>query len=384
MPRKFSILDVMSEMSREGVPAETETIEKVSIFDIQPNEGNFYILSNMEQLKNSIFAMGGVQQNILLARLPMGGKYRYRTLAGHRRVRACLELVQEGHREFEHVPAVIRENIDKDAEEALLVMTNSTQRELTEWEKVMQHMHLKEIIPKLKKRQGLDGKTRELEADYLGVSEGQISIYNTIGTKLDTWLMDVFKDGGIGISLAYEAAKLEPEEQKQLVQISVEKGGFTEEDIKQLTGSRTIKGQMKIIEERAVVEDGGSQAEPTPDLEAAEKVTDSVTPEKCPEIGENEQDWKRTAENNPEIDKSGKILAEKDRTEKKKSGFRGGYEPILIDDLINQYSSYLEIAIPEKIQNQICKYSCLLDALELLKTELNKEEGDASAGYISG
>ena len=106
----------------------------------------------------------------------------------------------------------------------LLVMTNSTQRELTDWEKVMQHMKLKEIIPKLKKRQGLDGRARTLEADYLGVSEAQIAIYNTIGTKLDAWLMSIFKDGSIGISLAYEAAKLEPEEQRQLVQISTVNG----------------------------------------------------------------------------------------------------------------------------------------------------------------
>lgn len=366
MAKRFSIMDIMNEISREGVPAETENFEKVSIFEIQPNGGNFYILSDIEQLKNSIFAMGGVQQNVLLTRLPIGGGFRYKTLAGHRRIRACMELVQEGHKEFEFVPAVIRENIDKDAEEALLVMTNSTQRELTDWEKVMQHMHLKKIIPKLKKRQGIDGKTRELEADYLGVSEGQISIYNTIGTKLDTWLMDVFKDGGIGISLAYEAAKLEPEEQKQLVQISVQKGEFSEEDIKQLLGSRIIKGQMKIIEERAI-------EEKETDLNSAadKKVTDSVTAEKHPTAREicytNNRDDEVQPENVPDSDK----VPIANRTEKTEIRFRGGYEPILVDDLMKEYNSYLEIAITEKIQNQICKYSCLLDALELLKARLN-------------
>lgn len=248
MAKGFSIMDMMSDISRGEAAEGAETIEKVSVFDIQPNEDNFYEISSIEQLKNSIFSMGGVQQNLLLSRLPAGDRYKYKALAGHRRIYACIELVQEGHREFEHVPAVIKENIDKDTEDMLLIMTNSTQRELTDWEKVMQHMKLKEIIPKIKKRQGLDGKTRTLEADYLGVSEGQIAIYNTIGTKLDTWLMGVFKDGGIGISLAYEAARLEPEEQKQLVQITMDKGCFTEEDIKRLAGSRVIKGQQRIKE----------------------------------------------------------------------------------------------------------------------------------------
>ena len=251
MAKGFSIMDMMSDISREEAAEGAESIEKVSVFDIQSNEDNFYEISSIEQLKNSIFSMGGVQQNLLLVRLPAGGRYKYKALAGHRRIYACIELVQEGHREFEHVPAVIKENIDKDTEDMLLIMTNSSQRELTDWEKVMQHMKLKEIIPKLKKRQGLDGKTRTLEADYLGVSEGQIAIYNTIGTRLDSWLMGMFKEGEIGISLAYEAAKLDSEMQKKLVQITINKGSFTEEDIKSLHGSSPIKGQRKITEEQA-------------------------------------------------------------------------------------------------------------------------------------
>ncbi len=276
MAKGFSIMDMMNEMSREEAAAGAETIERVSVFDIQPDEDNFYRLSSMEQLKNSIYAMGGVQQNLLLARLPAGEKYKYKALAGHRRAYACALLVHEGYTEFEYVPAVIKENISKDTEDMMLVMTNSTQRELTDWERVMQHMKLKEILPKLKKRQGLDGRTREIESDYLGVSQGQIAIYNTIGTRLDVWLMSVFKEGGIGISLAYEAAKLEPEEQKQLAQITVENGSFTEDDIKRLLGSRTIKGQLKIT---------GKWAAPERETDAgnAENVSESDTSGKLPE-----------------------------------------------------------------------------------------------------
>lgn len=249
MAKGFSIMDIMNEMSREEALAAGETTDRVSVYEIQPNEDNFYKPSNIEQLKNSIYAMGGVQQNLILTRLPEGGKFKYKALAGHRRIYASLELVKEGHTEFELVPAVIKENIDKDTENVLLVMTNSTQRELTDWEKVIQHMKLKEIIPKLKKRQGLDGKTRAIEADYLGVSEGQIGIYNTIGTRLNTWLMEWLKIGNIGISLAYEAAKLKMEQQEKLVEIAKNKGNFTEDDIRSLRNNSLIKGQFKISEE---------------------------------------------------------------------------------------------------------------------------------------
>lgn len=362
MAKGFSIMDMMSDISREEAAEGAESIEKVSVFDIQSNEDNFYEISSIEQLKNSIFSMGGVQQNLLLVRLPAGGRYKYKALAGHRRIYACIELVQEGHREFEHVPAVIKENIDKDTEDMLLIMTNSSQRELTDWEKVMQHMKLKEIIPKLKKRQGLDGKTRTLEADYLGVSEGQIAIYNTIGTRLNSWLMGMFKEGEIGISLAYEAAKLDSEMQKQLVQISVNKGSFTEEDIKSLHGSSPIKGQMKITEEgterkesKKVTESDTCekvQEEPVP---AAVKVTEAVT---CVDI-----------------------LRQGTELEKTDAKLRGGYSLNVIDDQIRKYEKYLNLLAngKDRVPNVVAVYNCMLDALGLLKTNLLMQwkEGDA-------
>lgn len=328
MAKGFSIMDMMSEISREDA-AVIEKIEKVSVFDIKPNEENFYESSSMEQLKNSIFAMGGVRQNILLVKLPGVLPVSYKIIAGHRRVRACMELVQEGHPEFEYIPAVIIENIDKETEKMLLVMTNSTQRELTDWEKVMQHMKLKEIIPKLKKRQGLDGRARTLEADYLGVSEAQIAIYNTIGTKLDAWLMSIFKDGSIGISLAYEAAKLEPEEQRQLVQISTVNGRFTEEDIKRLTGSRPIKGQEHIQEY------------------IVKNVSESDTFETY-------------------------MAAEVQQ-------LRGGYELNMINELVWKFESYLQKSEPGKMDYHVAKYNCLLDALYLLKERMALEEQQKGA-----
>ncbi len=276
MARGFSIMDMMNEMSSGGVSVENGTVESVNVHDIQMNDNNFYGMSNIEQLKNSIYAMGGVRQNVIVARIPGAYRMPYRAVSGHRRIRACLELVGEGHGEFQYIPAVVLEGIDRDTEEMLLVMTNSTQRELTDWERVMQHMKLREIIPKLKKLHGLDGRVRSLEADYLGVSEGQIAVYNTIGTRLDTWLMSVFRDGGIGISLAYEAARLEPELQAELGRISADKGGFTTEDIKCLLGSRSVPGQMTLV------------ADGRPDAVVPDKkiVTESVTPEKDVEMAD--------------------------------------------------------------------------------------------------
>ena len=460
MAKGFSIMDMMNEISKEDAAVAAEKTERVSVFDIKPNKENFYESSSMEQLKNSIFAMGGVQQSILLARERIQ-TVPYRIIAGHRRVRACMELVQEGHPEFEHIPAVIIENIDKDTEKMLLVMTNSTQRELTDWEKVMQHMELKEIIPKLKKRQGIDGRVRTLEADYLGVSEAQIAIYNTIGTRLDEWLMRIFKDGSIGISLAYEAAKLEVEEQRKLVQISMVNGGFTEEDIKKLTGSRTIKGQKSFLESIDKNVSESDTSEETPEPKKENDVSESSTFEKPSESEKENVSESDTFEetfkeaniaetdcgqvfpkkcvtgwskygacnccgyggvqccnqcekscnircgwiekpyipnHNGELEEKpvctlterNKNVSESDTSEKtfkpekenvSESGtfetylaaeqqLKGGYSLNTINNLVWKFDSYLKAAISENREDQVIKYSCLLDALSLLKERM--------------
>lgn len=373
MAKAFSIRDFMEDVRQQG--DDSDIYEKVSVFDIQPNEDNFYKISNIEQLKNSIFSMGGVQQNLLLVKQPVNEKYKYKAVAGHRRIRACIELVQEGNKEFEYVPAVIKENIDNDTEDMLLIMTNGTQRELTDWEKVMQHMKLKEMIPKMKKRRGLDGKTRTLEADYLGVSEGQIAIYNTIGTRLDSWLMSMFKEGAIGISLAYEAAKLEPKMQKQLVQITINKGGFSEEDIKKLHGSSSIKGQMKIRKDQEEKEETTKvtesdtcesvQNKPAP---VAEKVTDSVTSENeekepvCVPAAVGEKASVAPVEHIGNLSKSDRSVEIP-----KHVHLRGGYTLDMVDAQITKYKGYIS---RDGDCHRLGNYRCLLDGLELLKMNL--------------
>lgn len=51
MAKGFSIMDMMSDISREEAAEGAESIEKVSVFDIQSNEDNFYEISSIEQLK---------------------------------------------------------------------------------------------------------------------------------------------------------------------------------------------------------------------------------------------------------------------------------------------------------------------------------------------
>lgn len=473
MGKGFSIMDIMSDISRKE--ARTDVFEQVSVFDIKPNPKNEYELSEIEKLKDSIYALGGVQQNLVLVRLPENAQYRYLALDGHRRQKACMELVAEGYSEFETVPAVIKGQIETDMEDAVLVMMNSTQRNKTDWEKVMEHMRLKEIIPKIKKRRKLDGRTREIESELLGVSQGQIAIYNTIGSSLIPELTEYLKTGSIGISLAYEAAKLEAGFQEELAELAQNNGSISEEDIKRLSENRPIKGQMRIaeVEQEKNVTDSDTFEEMDPETvrdTAAEKkeicftdddneiaevvefifklndfpedrltelintfkqsqnytqgsigaqiILDKILPYENGDVRIIYQmgyqveyihtrkvfkisicnfwegfvkafniDWKSeepkqgtTVENEKNVTDSETFELEKHPVtvvwdDKSQSVLRGGYGTMMIDRLIQQYKKYLDLlennhGLPE----QVSKYNCLLDALEMLRSSVTERE----------
>lgn len=385
MAKPFSIRDLMTDDFGQQ-DSGYDVYEKVSVYDIGLNPKNEYTLSEIEKLKDSIYALGGVQQNIVLVKCPEWSKHKYLALDGHRRLMACRQLVNEGYTEFEYIPAVIKTDIDTDMKDAMLVMINSTQRNKSDWEKVMEHMRLKEIIPKLKKRQGVDGRTRDIEADLLEVSQAQINIYNTIGTRLSAKMMELFRNGNIGISLAYEAAKQELCIQEQLAELVYKKGDITEDDIRNLAGSRVCKGQLEMAEiepENANVSESSTfenaQNDSVTNVQEIETVLESDTfktlqVESVSEIGPE----------NANVSESDTFEMDSVITDNKKSQItlRGGYELTLIDELIQKHKKYLKALEKDDIHRSdlISVYSCLLDALELLREKYYKHDTTICSG----
>ncbi len=263
---KFSVMDYMNGESMKMAQKELSKpgeLTKVSVFDIEPNENNFYGIRGIKMLKESILMLGGVQENLILVKNPSGSRYKYKALAGHRRRIACMELVQEGYKEYEYVPADIKSNLTPAIEKGILLLTNSTQRgELTDYEKVMEHIETRKLIEEYKKETGERGRIREMEAEYLNVSQGQIAIYDKIINNLGNELMQYFEQGKFGITAAYEIAKRDPADQEMIIDYLGEHDQINESDIKRICGSR-IKGQASV--------------EDIPELQPEKNVTDSVT-----------------------------------------------------------------------------------------------------------
>jgi len=200
----------------------------LSVNDLIPSKDNFYSIGNITELKESI-QMFGVKQNLIIKPRNDG---KYIIVSGHRRHQACLELVKEGQPEHESVPCSIEPEHDEIKEKILFITTNSTIRELSDWEKMRQAQELKKYFQILKKRDKLKGEVRDLVAEALNTSPTQIGRLNAISNNLSDDFMEEFKKERIGFCTAYELSGLSSEKQDEKFEEYEEKGSLSINDAK--------------------------------------------------------------------------------------------------------------------------------------------------------
>lgn len=278
---KFNLNQLLNTASMtENGAAESEKTHRplkvvsLNIRDLVPSEGNFYSVDNVEELKTSI-EIFGVLQNLTVKPLENG---KYGIISGHRRHKACTELVAEGKTEFEYVPCGIQSERDEIKEQILLIMTNSTARELTDWEKMKQAEELRKNFELLKKRENLPGRVRDLVAEALNTSSTQIARFNAIENNLSPEFKQEFEKGNIGTSAAYELSGMSEEQQKQAFSEYQEKGGVSVNEVKE---------QKRQAESPAPPQtpEPSESSEPPESAEPSERLKEYETPiiEECPE-----------------------------------------------------------------------------------------------------
>lgn len=204
-------------------------VVSLNIHDLVPSNDNFYSVENIAELKTSI-EFFGVLQNLTVKPLENG---KYEIISGHRRHKACMELFEEGKTEFEYIPCGVQAEQDEIKEHILLIMTNSTARELSDWEKMKQAEELRKNFEELKKRENLTGRVRDLVAEALNTSPTQIARLNAIENNLTPEFKEEFKEGKIGTSAAYELSGMSEEQQKQAYSDYQEKGGVSLNEVKE-------------------------------------------------------------------------------------------------------------------------------------------------------
>lgn len=233
---KFGINDIMDIKSKSSDTDGANEYKEIWLnpYEVKPSDSNFYAQENIEELADSFLAVGQ-QQPTVLGRVDG----QFWIVSGHRRNRANILNIERGHKEYQQVRYLYKD-MTKSMLELSLLMGNAYNRELTAWEKTQQAKRLKEALMRAKKEDGLEipGKLRDIVAGLMNESSSNIAKMESITHNAVQEIQDQFKNGNIGISAAYEAAKLSPEEQKAVAKKTAE--GKTV-SVKEITGKRTVK-----------------------------------------------------------------------------------------------------------------------------------------------
>lgn len=156
-----------------------DSLKMIEVEDIQPNEDNFYTMSEIEELAEDIERQG--LMSVLVAEIAEDGKYRL--ISGHRRLAAVKLLIDEGRRKSTTVPCYIKSAKSHEETQLDLIMLNATQRTYTSADTMREYEELERIFKALDEAgKHIKGKTRDKIAKVLNVSPAQIEkISNILG-----------------------------------------------------------------------------------------------------------------------------------------------------------------------------------------------------------
>lgn len=249
---KFDLKGMLSERSAQEIDLPEQKTVYRNPEDLIPSKDNFYSTEDTEKLKQSIRALGILQPLLIEER--DGKDY---LLAGHRRRKCCLELIEEGFDRFKRIPCVYKPKIEFSAEtetdeivRKMVIIQSNTYREKTDWEKMTESLQMEELVKELREKTDLEGKTREIVSDLIGVSSTQIGRYHSISSNLSEELMEAFKQNKLNVSTATELAGLNEKYQNEACKLLLEVGQVTLNAAKLLKAQqeqeRDIPGQMTI------------------------------------------------------------------------------------------------------------------------------------------
>lgn len=214
----FNLMGIMSQASKTEAGAPKYELKRLNINELYPDPQNktVYSVENIEELADAIEIAGGVLHNLVVRAADETG--RHMIISGERRWTACKMLVDEKHLEqFGEVNCLVENEYDQDMLDLMLMLTNSTARQLTDAEKMRQAERMTSILNHMKKQQGLEGRVRDIVGRMLQMSSGQLARYHAIAQNLQNEdLKQAFQDGRLKVSAAYKASQLSKEGQQKV------------------------------------------------------------------------------------------------------------------------------------------------------------------------
>lgn len=245
---KFDIGSFAASLNETVSKLDTNAEPQLQYIDIDlldAHEANFYDVSNLDTLADSI-AMDGLQQPIVVT---AGQDGHYTVLSGHRRRAALRKLVEEdGREDLRRVPCLVKTYQSPALAELQLIMANSTARVLTSAEVMHQAQRMEELLYQLKEEgYSFPGRMRAQVAEACQVSESKLARLKVIRDKLVSPWMAKFEAGEISEDVAYTVAQMGQDYQISLNKI------FSEPRCYGLT-KNTVEGYRLRLDEIAAIE----------------------------------------------------------------------------------------------------------------------------------
>lgn len=234
----FQLSDILGEQSLQPVKKE-DKLQMIPAGNLLPSSDNFYSKEDdrIKKMAASILMLStpdriGIQQNLVVK--PIDGSDTYMILAGETRWRAVNYLLEAGELETDLIPCEVEQEGDPIRDELILIMTNSTQRERSDAEKMHEVARLRVLLEEYKKTHKLGGTIQQAIGDMLGISKTKVGTLENIDRNLSQELREDYEAGKINTSVANKLAGMDKPLQEKGKELLEEQGSITGADINKL------------------------------------------------------------------------------------------------------------------------------------------------------
>lgn len=227
----FDLSDMLAHVSNLDT-LDKPQIEYINIDLIDANNANFYDLSNLKPLADSI-AMDGLQQPLVV--MPNGE--RFTLLSGHRRraaIRILVNDTEDPREDLRMVPCIRRSYKSPAMAELQLILANSTARVLTSAETMRQAERMETLLYQLKE-DGYEfpGRMRDQVAAACKASASKLARLKLIRENLAKPFLKQFEENKLSEQAAYNLARLPADAQQKALDAAGDKiiSGTTAESL---------------------------------------------------------------------------------------------------------------------------------------------------------
>lgn len=259
----FDIKDFLNPESKKEM-TDDFVLKKIPAEKLHPSDKNFYEMDpvEIEALKETI-ELVGVQENLVVKKISAGENAGdYEIIAGHKRHRAVTELLAEGKEVSPLLPCKVESDADGVKNELILIFTNSTQRERSDYCKMQEIQRVRELLEEYAKYNNMPGRKRDVIAGILNTSKSTIGRLDNIRRNIIPDFLEEYKAGKISTTAANEIAGATPEEQHKLLEKYKETGSIKAKEAAQIKEpEQQLPGQVNIEDYPGIVPESNKQEE---------------------------------------------------------------------------------------------------------------------------